>query len=106
MQTTKLDNVIFDIKTILAQNPAPIKRVGLFGSFVKGKFHENSDIDIAIEYDESNIFNFEGFVAFCKTCEMLADGMQAIYKRKIDVIDIEERPGSFLDEIRDDMVWI
>jgi len=109
MQKLELNSVIMDIKTILSQNPAPIKRVGVFGSLVKGKIHKDSDIDIAIEYDtgeDCGKYTFDSFIRFCEICEILSEEMAEIYKRKIDVVEIEERPGSFLNDIQREIVWI
>ena len=109
MKELKLNNVIVDIKSILSQNPAPIKRVGVFGSLAKGQIHENSDIDIAIEYDigeNYEKYNFEGVLRFCEICETLEDEMSVIYGRKIDVIPVEERKGCLLEDIREEVVWI
>ncbi|HNI90772.1 MAG TPA: nucleotidyltransferase domain-containing protein [Leptospiraceae bacterium] len=33
-----------------------IKRIGLFGSFANGTFHDKSDIDILVEFRPSNKF--------------------------------------------------
>jgi len=105
MQKLELNNVISDIKAILSQNPAPIKRIGVFGSLVKGKIHKDSDIDIAIEYDTGK-YNMESFIKYCEICDVLESKMSALYERKIDVVEIEERRGSFLDDIREEVVWI
>jgi len=104
----ELKDVISDIRTIISQNDAPIKRVGIFGSLVRGEIREESDIDIAVEYDyvQGDEHNFGKFVNFCKACETLSDIMSGIYGRKIDVVEIEEKPGSFIDEIRSEVVWI
>ena len=109
MQKLELNNVILDIKTILSQNPAPVKRIGVFGSIANGKIHKDSDIDIAIEYDtgeDYGKYNFDSFLKFCEICEILSEGMAEIYKRKIDVVEIEERPGSFLYDIQGEIIWI
>ena len=109
MQKLELDDVILDIKTILSKNSAPVKRVGVFGSLVKGKIHKDSDIDIAIEYDTGENYgkyNFDSFIKFCEICETLSEEMAEIYKRKIDVVEVEERPGSFLYDIQREIIWI
>ena len=109
MKTLELNNVILDIKTILTHNPAQIRRVGVFGSLAKGKIHNDSDIDIAIEYETGenlDKYNFDSFVTFCETCEILSKGMSKMYRRKIDVVQVEEKQGGFLDDIRDEVVWI
>ena len=109
MQLVNIDSVIFDIKTILSNNPAPVKRVGVFGSLVTGKMCESSDIDIAIEYDSGESYekySFDSVAKFCEFCEVLAEKMAVIYERKIDVIHVEEREGCLLNDIREEVVWI
>ena len=34
-----------------------LKRIGLFGSFAKDSYTENSDIDIVVEFSKPNLFN-------------------------------------------------
>jgi len=102
----ELNNVILDIKTILSQNPAPVKRIGVFGSLAKGQIHEKSDIDIAIEYDPGEDYDFNRFVDFCEICEALRESIADIYNRKIDIVHVEEGEDNFLDEIRREVVWI
>ena len=109
MQLIDLDSVILDIKKILSKNPAPVKRVGVFGSLVTGRTHENSDIDIAIEYDSGENYekySLDSVERFCELCEVLTEKLAAIYDRKIDVIPVEERDGCLLDDIRNEVVWI
>ena len=109
MQPLKLSNVMLDIKTILSNNSAPIRRVGVFGSLVRGKIHENSDIDIAIEYesgDNYENYTYDSVIEFCEFCDILEYEMSVLYGRKIDVIPVEERKGCLLDDIREEVVWI
>ena len=109
MQPLELNNVILDIKKILSKNYAPIRRVGVFGSLTKGKIHENSDIDIAIEYESGENYenySYDSVIKFCEICEILEDEMSVLYGRRIDVIPVEERKGCLLDDIREEVVWI
>jgi len=109
MQPLKLNNVILDIKTIISKNSAPVRRVGVFGSLARGKIHENSDIDIAIEYESGENYEnytYDNVIEFCEFCELLEYEMSVLYGRKIDVIPVEERKGCLLDDIREEVVWI
>jgi hypothetical protein len=55
-----------DIKSKLEENKAYIKstyhveEIGIFGSFVKGDLHQNSDIDVLVEFAEGckDFFNY------------------------------------------------
>ena len=81
MQPLKLNTVMFDIKTILSKNPAPVRRIGVFGSLAKGKIHENSDIDIAIEYESGENYekySFDSVIKFCEICDILVDELSVL----------------------------
>jgi len=106
MKKLDLANLIIDLKMSLSKNPAPVKRVGIFGSLVKGQVNDDSDIDIAVEFEQGESFEFFQFVKFCELCEALRVDISQIYGRKIDVVHVEEKEGSFLDEIRQEVVWL
>ena len=58
---------------------AGVKKIGLFGSFVKGKQTKKSDIDILVEFKESSFDNY------AETLIILED----LFKRKIDLVTIQ-----------------
>lgn len=42
-----------------------VKKIGLFGSFIKEKQKQNSDIDILVEFKEdADLFDFSGLALF------------------------------------------
>ena len=108
MKALELNSVILDIKSIVAQDPTTVKRIGVFGSLARGETHENSDIDIAIEYehDPNKTINFAHFTKFIKMCEQLEDILSGQYGRKIDVIPVEERENCLLQDIREEIIWV
>ncbi len=53
-----------------------VKRIGLFGSFVQGQPHEESDVDLIVEFEQPLGFRFVEFV------EHLAH----LLGRKVDVL--------------------
>ncbi|HOK79382.1 MAG TPA: nucleotidyltransferase family protein [bacterium] len=55
-----------------------VLRIGVFGSFAKGKETEKSDIDIYIEFDIEKI-------TFAKYLELI-DYLEGIFGRKVDII--------------------
>jgi predicted nucleotidyltransferase len=57
-----------------------VTKLGLFGSFVKGKQHRNSDIDILVSFDNPN---------FGEQYFELLFYLQDLFKRKIDLIPID-----------------
>ena len=45
-----------------------VKKIGLFGSYVRGEVRKDSDIDIAVELNDKHIFrNFFALEEFLKT---------------------------------------
>ena len=95
-----------DIQLTLSQNPGPVKRVGVFGSLVNGRFTDNSDIDIAIEYEPGDDFDFNRFARFCEICEYITEFISNSYGRKVDLVHVEERPGCLLQDIREEVIWV
>ena len=75
-----------DILKILHQNRGRIKelgvsRIGLFGSFVRGEQHLNSDIDLLVEF----VVGKKTFDAFMELCFFLEE----ILQRKVEVVTVE-----------------
>ena len=65
-----------------------VKRIGLFGSYVKGEQRKNSDIDFLVEFDLTAFGkDFKGYF----DCYMdLLFFLEGIFERKIDLLTIEE----------------
>jgi len=57
-----------------------VKRIGLFGSYVRGEEKKNSDIDFLVEFEEPTFDNFMELVFF----------LEDLFGRKVDLIT----PGS------------
>jgi predicted nucleotidyltransferase len=75
-----------DILMILHQNQVRLKalgisRIGLFGSFVRGEQHPDSDIDLLVEFELGK----KTFDAFMELSFFLED----IFQRKVEVITAE-----------------
>ena len=58
-----------------------IKRIGVFGSFVRGEEKEESDIDIIVEFEEGKK-NFNNFIN-------LAFFLEKLFGRKVDLVTLE-----------------
>ncbi len=54
------------------------KRIGIFGSIVRGEAGEDSDIDIVVEF-ENHRGNLKDFIG-------LADFLERLFKRKVDLL--------------------
>jgi hypothetical protein len=48
---------------VLLQNDFGIAQIGLFGSYAKGTFHENSDVDLVFKLEEDKAIGFAKYVA-------------------------------------------
>jgi len=75
-----------DILMILRQNQVRLKalgvsRIGLFGSFVRGEQHPDSDIDLLVEFEMGR----KTFDAFME----LSFFLEEILHRKVEVITAE-----------------
>lgn len=72
-----------------------IARVYLFGSFARGDYDEQSDIDIRIEKG-----NLKGMFALCGFYTELSEALG----RKVDVLTTGSLSDEFLESIKDDEV--
>ena len=58
----------------------PVKRLGLFGSALRGDFSQNSDIDVLVMFDkDGNIDLFDKYFE-------LKENLEKIFKRKVDLV--------------------
>ena len=53
-----------------------VKKIGLFGSFAKGKQHRKSDIDFLVEFNHVNSENFFSLLFL----------LEKMFKRNIDLV--------------------
>ena len=53
-----------------------VKRIGLFGSYAKGRPNANSDIDFIVEFDQSSFDNYMN----------LTDFLEKLFDRKVDIL--------------------
>jgi predicted nucleotidyltransferase len=75
-----------DVMEILQQNQTHLKalgvsRIGIFGSFVRGKQHDDSDIDLLVEF----ALGQKSFDAFME----LSFYLEEILQRKVELVTVE-----------------
>lgn len=75
-----------DVLTVLDQNQSRlrslgVRRIGLFGSFVRGEQHHDSDIDLLVEFEPER----KTFDRFMELSFFLEDLMQ----RRIELVTVE-----------------
>ncbi len=71
-----------------------VKKIGLFGSYSKGKQTKNSDLDFLVTFDENTFDNFMDLKFF----------LEDIFDRKVDLV-IEENIKPSLKHIRKEAVY-
>lgn len=74
-----------------------VAHVYLFGSFARGDYDEQSDIDLRIEKG-----NMKGMFALCGFYTELSEALD----RKVDVLTTGSLEDTFLEEIRKDEVTL
>ena len=72
-----------------------VKRIGLFGSFVKGKEHKKSDIDIIVSFSKETFDNYIDLLFF----------LEKMFRRKIDLV-IEKDIHPELNYIKKDVKYV
>lgn len=53
-----------------------VRKIGLFGSFVRGGQVDRSDIDLIVDFEEPSIENFMGLSSF----------LENLFKRKVEIL--------------------
>lgn len=103
MRTKKLTNkIIFEIlekhKEVLKK--FGVKKIGLFGSFVRGEQKKNSDLDFLVEFEEPDFDNFMD----------LAFYFEELFGRKVEIltpVGVESiRIDYIKDEIKRSVVYV
>lgn len=80
---------------ILRENNIPLWRVYLYGSWVKGRHHKESDIDIAIFWDKDTLDGFDEDVQLLKLTKKVDLRIEPHSFAKTDF----DHPDPYLEEI-------
>lgn len=64
-----------------------VKRIGIFGSYVRGEQKKRSDIDLLVEFDETAFDR--NFTGYFDNYEELSSFLRKILGRKIDLLTEE-----------------
>ena len=73
-----------------------LKSIGIFGSCTREDFREDSDVDILIEYEKQMGIEFID----------LADELEAILKRKVDLVSRNGIKPKYFEEISKDLIYV
>jgi len=72
-----------------------VKRIGLFGSFQKGKARKGSDLDFLVEFRKQTFDNYMGLKFF----------LERLFKRKVDLI-VEATLKPALSYVKKEAVYV
>ena len=75
-----------------------VKRLGLFGSFVRGEHHAASDVDILVEF-EPNKKTFDNFMQLCFFLEELL-------QRRVELVTLESLSPYIGPHIMDEVEYV
>lgn len=72
-----------------------VKRIGLFGSYVRHEENEESDIDILVEFDKPTLHNFMGLIDYLKD----------LFGRKVDLVTNKSLNPYLRPIVEKEVVW-
>jgi len=73
-----------------------IKSIGIFGSFTRDDFQDDSDIDILVEFDQPVGIEFID----------LANELEELLKMKVDLVSKKGIKPKYLEEIQKDLQYV
>jgi len=101
LASQKKKNIV--IKKLEAQAPAirtqfGVKRIGIFGSFARGEQTRKSDVDVLVDFAQGSA-TLHNFVALC-------DYLEALFKRKVDLLTVEGIDKYIRHYVEAEVIWI
>lgn len=93
LNATELFNIIDQNKSLL--NSCTVKRIGLFGSYVRNEQTSKSDVDILVEFNQATFDNFM----------TLAFSLEKLFHRKVDLIMPESLSPHILPFVEKEVKW-
>lgn len=77
------------------RNKYGVKRIGIFGSYVKGEETEKSDVDILVEFEQSTLSNFMGLNFF----------LEELLGKKVDLVTTNALSPYLSPQVKKEVVW-
>jgi predicted nucleotidyltransferase len=74
-----------------------VKRIGIFGSFVRGEAKEGSDVDVIVEFRE-DAENFDNYIE-------LKYFLQEAFGRDVDLVTVDALRPQLKDDILQEVVY-
>jgi len=75
-----------------------VKRLGVFGSFVRGEQKDVSDVDILVEFEKKKK-NYKNYLA-------LSNYLEKVFKRKVDLVTSESLSPYIGPYIKKEVVYV
>ncbi|HNX17061.1 MAG TPA: nucleotidyltransferase family protein [Methanoregula sp.] len=75
-----------------------VERIGIFGSFARGEQRPGSDIDVLVDFAEGYA-TIRNFVS-------LADYLEALFKRNVDLVTREGLDRYIRPHVEADVIWV
>ena len=100
---SRIDNNLVDVIKLSANYPSII-RMGVFGSYARGDYTHDSDIDIVYDYDDTMIDDMLDCIEdISERIKQKIDfvAYYLLFKKNMDAYDI-----SFRDNVLKEVVWI
>jgi len=72
-----------------------VRRIGVFGSYVRGEQGEKSDIDILVEFDKPTFDNFINLSLY----------LEELFGRKVDLVTIKGLSPYISPIVEKEVVW-
>lgn len=72
-----------------------VRRIGLFGSFVRGEEQETSDVDILVEFEDPTFRNFLNLAFF----------LEDLFGRRVDLLTPEGISHRIRPYVEREVVW-
>ncbi|KYH40763.1 MAG: nucleotidyltransferase domain-containing protein [Candidatus Bathyarchaeota archaeon B26-2] len=72
-----------------------VRRIGVFGSYVRGGQGEESDIDILVEFDEPTFDNFMNLSFY----------LEGLFRRKVDLVTTKGLSPYISPIVEKEVVW-
>ena len=95
IEKADITKILKDNKLYLADR-YHLTSLGIFGSFAREDFQEDSDIDILIDYDQPIGMEFID----------LADELEKILARKVDLVSKNGIKPKYYEEILKDLIYV
>ncbi|MFA4876389.1 MAG: nucleotidyltransferase family protein [Methanoregula sp.] len=91
------------LKKLEAEAPAirsqhGVTRIGIFGSFARGEQTRTSDVDVLVDFAPgyATLKNFIG----------LADRLEALFRRRVDLITVEGVDTYIRRHVEAEVIWV